>query len=189
MATSEIYERFDDVKDFRLSLNAESDRGCALMAASFLDQELENIIRRFLVDSDNVFDELFGVSRPIGSFSARIDCAYMLGLIDSVIRRDLHLIRKIRNEFGHSAKPTTFEQQELASRCHKLSLNLGEKGRPPRKKYVSAAVGVLAFLHTALHKKQRLVERQPIDLNKAKASSDKMLKALQSALSDEEKNT
>ena len=82
--------KFDEVMEFRSSLTPETDRGCALMAAAFLDSELELLLRAFVVKNKKVEDEMFGQSKPIGAFSSRIDLAYLLGLISADTRRDLH---------------------------------------------------------------------------------------------------
>ena len=112
--------KFDEVMEFRSSLTPETDRGCALMAAAFLDSELELLLRAFVVKNKKVEDEMFGQSKPIGAFSSRIDLAYLLGLISADTRRDLHLIRKIRNDFGHVHRPISFEDQAIVNRCHEL---------------------------------------------------------------------
>lgn len=85
-------DRFDDVMQFRSSLSPETDRGCALMAASFLDSELGDLLRSYVVDDRSVADEVFGQAKPLGTFSSRIDAAYLLGLISANARRDLHLL-------------------------------------------------------------------------------------------------
>ncbi len=57
-------ERFDDVFAFRRTLTPETDRGCALMAAAYLDAELETLLRKYFVANRNVQDDIFGHSGP-----------------------------------------------------------------------------------------------------------------------------
>jgi DNA-binding MltR family transcriptional regulator len=113
--------RFPEIVKFRQALTPESDRGCALHAASYLDGELETLLRARLVDDAKTVQEFFRPDGPLGSFSARIDMAYLLGLIGPAARRDLHLIRKIRNDFGHNPSPINFSDPAIASRCRELS--------------------------------------------------------------------
>jgi DNA-binding MltR family transcriptional regulator len=75
---------------------------------------------------------------PLATFSSRIGVAYLLGLLPSVIRRDPHLIRKIRNDFAHSAEPLSFQFPAIASRCNELKRAiLADK---PRWKFIQAAM-------------------------------------------------
>src|SRR5207253_9918219 len=67
---------------FRI-LNAEfdhsSDRSCAIVAASSLEELLGNLIRARFVANSSSQDTLFdGPNAPIASFSAKIDFAFRL---------------------------------------------------------------------------------------------------------------
>ena len=176
--------RFDEVMEFRNSLNPETDRGCALMAAAFLDSELELLLRSFVVDNEKAQDEIFSQSKPIGTFSSRIDLAFLLGLISADTRKDLHLIRKIRNDFGHVHRPISFEDQAMSNRCRELKHHFRGNNEPPRKIFISSAVGALALLHTAMHKRARIVERPNPDLNAAKERQTKIMSAVMAALEE-----
>ena len=152
-------EKIDEVMAFRETLSPESDRGCALIAAAYLDAELEKLLRHAVVENVKVADDLLGQSRPLSSFSSRIDLTYLLGLIGPSIHRDLHLIRKIRNDFGHDHTPITFDTQKIANRCKELSCHPLGADFPPRRMFMAAALGVLASIHTGLTHKERLCER------------------------------
>jgi DNA-binding MltR family transcriptional regulator len=68
-----------------------------------------------------VSDELLnGNNAPIGTFSSRIDSTFALGLIDCKEHRDLHLIRKIRNTFGHKWRGVAFEASPVSDYCDSL---------------------------------------------------------------------
>ena len=117
-----------EVFEFRATLTEETDRGCALMAAAYLDDQLECLLRRTLVDDNTAIDDLLRSAGALGSFSARIELCYALGLLPGQARRDLHLIRKIRNDFGHVAKPLAFEEPGICqgrskTRPHRRSKN------------------------------------------------------------------
>ncbi|HKP48125.1 MAG TPA: MltR family transcriptional regulator [Pyrinomonadaceae bacterium] len=171
--------RYDEVLDFRQSLNAETDRGCALMAAAYLDAELEKLLRKYLVDNDSVQNEILRQSGPLGPFSTRIDMAYLLGLIGPKARRDLHLIRKIRNQFGHRATPLDFDEAALASRCSKLYHDVFENTVSPRRKFIRAALGVLGIIHANLHSIEPLKEDADVSLDNAKVNLKKLLNKLE----------
>lgn len=62
---------------FRATLDEESDRGCALMAASFLDEQLRKLLEMCLLD-DPIKERFFDPENPLGSFSSRITAAFLL---------------------------------------------------------------------------------------------------------------
>lgn len=147
--TPNIFGRIDEVIQFRGSLTSESDRGCALMAASYLDGELEKLLRDYLVPDTQVANSLFRSDGALGSFGSRIDLAYLLGLIGVSARRDLHLIRKMRNEFGHIAKPISFDDEAMVNRCRELYHSNLDPAVDPRTKFTNVVLGVTATLHGA----------------------------------------
>jgi DNA-binding MltR family transcriptional regulator len=142
---------FHEVADFRFSLDQETDRGCALMAAAFLDAELEKLLGRHFVADDTVRKELLSQNGPLGAFSSRIDLAYALGLIGKQARRDLHLIRKIRNDFAHVAKSLQFSDQPIAQRCEEFYHDeMVGVGASPRARFTRTVLAVLAPIHVKL---------------------------------------
>ena len=97
-------------KSFSISLRKESIRGSAIICATIIEESLSMIIKAQLTRSLKKDDELFeGAYAPLGTFSAKIDFAYRMGLIDHYDRSSFHIIRKIRNEFAHSFDDITFE--------------------------------------------------------------------------------
>lgn len=111
--------QFQGMLKFQLALRDETDRGCALMAASFLDNRIKQLIERQLI-SDKCTDELLSPSGPIGTFSNRINIAFSMALIPSAMRRDLHILRKIRNDFAHESIPISFETDHIKNKCYEL---------------------------------------------------------------------
>lgn len=150
-------DHFREVCEFRFSLNAETDRGCALMVASFLDYKIEQLLTARFVNDPKSTAEHLSQSGPLGTFSSRIDAAYLLGIIGENVRRDIHLIRKIRNEFGHSHKPLLFTDERIRDRCRELfHFHAIETTDDPRKKFVKTTMSILAVLNTDLHRIQHL---------------------------------
>src|SRR5690242_19486358 len=118
--TGDPFARLDEGVAFRHTLDHETDRGCALMAASYVDSQLDELLRKRFVKDLDVADNLLGQAMPLASFSARIDSAYALGLIGPRVRRDIHLIRKIRNEFGHNPTLIDFGHAPIEARCREM---------------------------------------------------------------------
>jgi mannitol operon repressor len=102
------------------AFNKESDRGAALVAASMLDEQLEQILSVFLVESAAAKELVSGFNAPLGTFSSRASAASALGLIEDIEFKEITLVRKIRNEFGHVWEPVTFETESIAAHARKL---------------------------------------------------------------------
>ena len=134
-----------EVIGFRHTLISESDRGCALMSAAFMDERLTKLIKAFLIDEDNLPKGMFKFNGPFGTFSAKIDTALSMGLIPKNVHRDLHLLRKIRNDFAHVSSPIGFDDEPIASRCRELALH----GRSPeartRGKFTRSMMCILSI--------------------------------------------
>jgi hypothetical protein len=99
----------------------ESDRACVILSASMLDQALETLLKAYLVPISSKEDDfLEGLYAPISSFSAKIDLSFRIGLISAKFCRDLHLIRKIRNEFAHNISGCNFNNETVHRRVLEL---------------------------------------------------------------------
>lgn len=82
------------------ALRNESDRGCAIIGLATTDVLLGDLIKAAMVEGAP--NELFESQGACSTLSGKVDIAYALGLISADDRRDLHLLRKIRNEFAHA---------------------------------------------------------------------------------------
>ena len=97
---------------FFKSIRAESDRGCVLVAAAFLDESLESLLRsKMLVEKSArkaCVEPLFATMGPLGSFWAKAHLVRALELICDWEYADLHRIRELRNHFAHSYEEASF---------------------------------------------------------------------------------
>jgi hypothetical protein len=136
-------------KHFRRALTEESDRGCALFAAAYLDNALYDLLYLSLVESKKIEEELFEGTAPFANFSARIKLAFYLGKISAACRTDLDTIRKIRNDFAHDATLISFDSQSVADRCRNLAFSYHLSEGRPRGHFTAAAAGILGKIHVA----------------------------------------
>jgi DNA-binding MltR family transcriptional regulator len=112
----------------------ESDRAAVILAASVADELLRGLLMARLVAVTSSNDELFdGANAPLGTLSARIEMAYRLGLISVKFARDLHLVRKIRNDFAHNIHGCSFDDVRIKSRVRELSNSHGIISRSPHR--------------------------------------------------------
>lgn len=122
--------KYDLVKDFERiwkSLKNESERGSIIVAAAICDDILINIISKRLIPIEDQKRSLFkGDSSLISNFSARIDMAYSLGCISENMRKSLHIIRDLRNDFAHASVPICMQDSSVKDRLKNL-LELNRK--------------------------------------------------------------
>ncbi|WP_158628938.1 MltR family transcriptional regulator [Dyella choica] len=149
IADEEVRAMAEEVFNFRSLLNSETDRGAALMAGSFLDQKLTTLLKRRLVEDKKVSESAFDHAGPLGSFASRIDFSYLIGCLSKSAWRDLQLIRKVRNDFGHVAGPISFEDPAISQRCKALSFAGKSVEMDARAKFKRAVMGLLAHIGTA----------------------------------------
>lgn len=140
----------EKVRVFRTALTKESDRGCALFAASYLDRSLSDLLYLSLVENNNIENDLFEGTAPISSFSARIKMAFYMGKISKSIRDDLNTIRKIRNDFGHKPELISFDTRTIADKCRCLKYSYHQVKNKPRDHFTASVLGVLAHIHVAI---------------------------------------
>ncbi len=110
----------DELGDFLAAFNHETERGSALVAASMLDQRLREILEAFLVPGLSTQELLSGFNAPLGTFASRATAAFALGLIQENELKEITVVRRIRNEFGHDWKPRSFKSGAVADLCKQL---------------------------------------------------------------------
>jgi DNA-binding MltR family transcriptional regulator len=120
----------------------QTDRGCALVAAAWVDDALAEYVRAVLRPKQEIADDMLKPGGLLGSFGARINIAYMFGLIEQYEYDDLERIRKIRNEFAHVRENCRFTTQKIKDLCNNLHaakafhLGSGLAIRSPRQKFL-----------------------------------------------------
>jgi DNA-binding MltR family transcriptional regulator len=111
----------------------ESDRAAVIVAASILDELLRSFLVAKLVPVSSSSDDLFdGSNAPLGTFSSRIEMAFRVGLVSVKFARDLHLVRKIRNDFAHTIHGASFEDTRVKNRVSELDNSNGIYIRNPK---------------------------------------------------------
>lgn len=87
----DITDYFERITEIRFTIDKETDRGCALMVASFIESEFENLLRKRLVGSKKFKNEnLFSLNGPLGTFSAKIHISYSLGFISKTVLEEIN---------------------------------------------------------------------------------------------------
>ena len=154
-------------------LNEQPDLACVVAGAAFLDAGLESILSSHFL-SQRVGNNLLRPDGPLGSFGARADLAYCLGLTSPEHYGDIRLIAKVRNRFAHSHLQLTFADFEIQTMCSNLhtwqtvgwvdvngDADAAVRRRAARNKFsMSVAFISQRLLLTALDEKGRSADRQ-----------------------------
>ena len=125
-------------------MNSESDRAVAIVGAAWVEEALSDSITSFLQVHETAHRNLFAGNTPLSTFSAKIDLARLLGIVSDTIWSDLHIIRKIRNQFAHHIahktehSKLTFAADNIADQCMALRCVAHEKRSDPRDAYTRA---------------------------------------------------
>lgn len=157
--TPEIVKYIKEAASFRKQLTAETPRGSALYAGSYLENLLENLLRNKLIGSNKHLNELLSFNGAIGSFSSKINISYSIGLINQDCMSDLHIIRKIRNEFGHSPKIIDFQDRKISDLCSNLKLIARDNVNTPRQKFNTCIHYIIGQIEVETVKTEMFVEK------------------------------
>lgn len=152
----EASQRMKDVVSFRTSITEETDRGAVLMSAAYLDDKLRELIELRLVQDTKIIRRAFDFNGPLGSFSSRINFAYLLGLLPKNAMRDLHTIREIRNQFAHYAAPLSYDHEKVKLLCERLVFHGVKDAAEPGAKFRRSVMGLLTLITLAFEKVQPL---------------------------------
>ena len=106
----DVAKAYDEVSRYYRSLEAETDRGAAVLAVAFFEEQLKKAI-----DFSTTAFKSFSPN-----FRLKIEIAYAIRLFDQETRVGLHIVREIRNKFAHKSDPLTFDHGEVADKCRKL---------------------------------------------------------------------
>jgi hypothetical protein len=106
------------------------------VGGAYVEYALEEVILSRLRAPDTAAEEkiFFHDKGIMGSFFEKIWMAYFLKIIGPQTRRDLDLIRSIRNEAAHDMNPISFNTEVIANRCRELLFpkeSIPAKQEPP----------------------------------------------------------
>jgi hypothetical protein len=122
----------DAIDRLESGLMRESDRGGVLIAAAMLEEALRDLIFAHLVPCATKEDSLLdGPNSAFGSFATKIDGAFRLGLISGTLTRDLHIVRKLRNDVAHAPSDFSYDDHGSQQRIAELCKSHGVYDRSP----------------------------------------------------------
>lgn len=147
---------------FRHTLHSESDRGCALLAASHLDFILQKLLKLKLIGSKKHLEDLFSVTGSLSTFSSRIKLSYSMGLIPETFLLDLDTIKKIRNKFGHEVNLSSFDDPPIKNLVKKLHYTR-EKSRPTKWQFITSVLFIYGCVEGRISVEKKFPENTDLE--------------------------
>lgn len=118
------------------TLTKGSDRDAAILGGSILEELLNRLLRKKLVQSPIFEDAIENSNGSLSTLSNKIQLSYLMGLISKKMYDNLTVIRKIRNKFAHEIVGSSFENEQIKS---KVENNLTYAKIPLFTEWLSAA--------------------------------------------------
>jgi DNA-binding MltR family transcriptional regulator len=115
----------------------------AILGATLLEYDIDQLLRAKLKHRDDeTWTRLTGEKGAISSFSSKTELAYALGIIDAELKKNIDLVRRIRNDFAHSRIVIDFDTPEISAELRRITLP--KKRRTPLYKSLHEIVRALA---------------------------------------------
>jgi hypothetical protein len=125
-------------------IDQQTDRGAAIVAAALVEDYLSDAIKTRLhargKARTDVIKGLF--DRALGTFAAKIDLGFALGLYLEDAHKDLNTVRLVRNQFAHHKSQISFTSGEPSRLCRDVRLirQIRQMDIPPEVKDLDGGV-------------------------------------------------
>ena len=106
-----IFALFDTFKN-------ETDRGSAIVIHAYIDNLLNDFLKRRITDEEVYVKEIEGQL----SFYRRINLCYLMGVLSKEEMDELKLINEIRNDFAHDVDIKSFDENGITAKCNNLKI-------------------------------------------------------------------
>jgi DNA-binding MltR family transcriptional regulator len=111
----------EEIAKFFEEMKSDSARGAVAAISALVEEELGIAIKSKMVSlSKDEGEALFEYSGPLATLSARINIGYALGLYGKKAKKDLNLVREIRNAFVHAKRHIDFDAPEVVQLCRQF---------------------------------------------------------------------
>lgn len=104
------------------ALDHDSDRAVAIIVGSMIEERLKRALLSNMERHKPIEERMFQPSGPLGPFSAKIDLAFLMGLISAEAHRDLAIFKDVRNAFAHHLNIQDFRSQAIRDKTTNLKL-------------------------------------------------------------------
>jgi hypothetical protein len=94
-------------------LAKSDDRTAAIIGATVVEARLRSALEKRFQRDEKIEKEFFRSSGAMGSFSAKIDLAFLMGSLTKDAWHDLDLMKDIRNKFAHRIDVLDLKTQQI----------------------------------------------------------------------------
>ncbi len=100
----------------------------AILGVACIEYELDKLLKKRLPrNDDKTWEALTSDIGPLGTFFEKILCGYALRIYDEIMRDQINHIRTIRNQFAHTKKLITFDNELIIKEIRKAIQKLPPK--------------------------------------------------------------
>ena len=117
---------FSDFERLGFDMGIGHDGATAILLASQLERLLEHVLAHKLNIPEAKRAALFEPEGPLPTFGGKVMLAYAIGLVDENTKREMNIIRQIRNAFAHTPNSINFSTPEIVAVCEPLARYLEE---------------------------------------------------------------
>ncbi len=175
----------DDLSEILDQVFKGDDRTTVIVGSAFINDILEQLLRFHFTQArshalekfpeskgkvEKAFatlnHDLFAPERPLGSFKAKIDLCFAIGLVGFRGFSDLSTIRSVRNLFAHPIldlelkKAISFATPEVIRLCKGFTNVITElsQDKTPRGLFTVACIMYSSALHIPVRQRTKLIE-------------------------------
>jgi hypothetical protein len=147
----EANELFGILQELGKRNATSADGEVAIIGPAYIEYGLEQAItehfREDLAETDikRIFRGDHERPGTLSDFAAKIDLAYVLGILTDEAREDLHSIRLIRNSFAHSMFRLSMRDKEVTGLMQRLHLRVRDQSVEPLHFTVGMQRLILSF--------------------------------------------
>jgi DNA-binding MltR family transcriptional regulator len=112
----------DEISKIFKDLSNQNDRNAVIVATSIIDDILSSKIRsQAKLGTPKDLNSLFSDSGPFGSMYSKVEWLYCIGELHDFIRKDINIIRKIRNDAAHIWRSFDLNNEKYLKAMEKTS--------------------------------------------------------------------
>ena len=114
MVTTVTEEQTDTLKSAFKTLMKLAHASIVLTRTAQVEAVLQRLLETRMPNlSNRLREKLFTGYGPFSSLSAKIDTLFAMGMLTEELRRELHVVRELRNLFAHSPKHLRFKSKGM----------------------------------------------------------------------------
>jgi hypothetical protein len=104
------------------ALDNDSERAIAILIGSMIENRLERAMLARFCREKKIERRVFSPAGALGTFGAKIDLAFLIGLVSPEGHKNLSILKDIRNLFAHDLDIRDFRSQQIKDKTANFDL-------------------------------------------------------------------